>query len=168
MPKPLKPITSDAATRTWPRDHGPMLGHRVNSEGLRRRAIAPGHGAPKRVYIVFALHYCQPSAPKKALWIVAKATILARSRTALVWHDAPPPAYTRNGNSRSEFGFRAMLRRTAATFLRRSLWNLAGQACPECRQGDQRQHRFQHCGSDRPAALTLRDGRGIVFGDIPR
>src|SRR5581483_4309543 len=38
-----------AATRTWPRLHGRMLGHRVNSEGLRRRAIAPGGGASKRV-----------------------------------------------------------------------------------------------------------------------
>jgi hypothetical protein len=30
-----------------------MLGHRVNSEGLRGHAIALGGGAPKRGYIVF-------------------------------------------------------------------------------------------------------------------
>ena len=44
-----KPRILDAPTRTWPRLHGRMLGHRVNSEGLRRRAIAPSGGAPKRV-----------------------------------------------------------------------------------------------------------------------
>ena len=47
--QPDAPARSDVATRTWPRDHGPMLGHRVNSEGLRRRAIAPSGGAPKRM-----------------------------------------------------------------------------------------------------------------------
>ncbi len=57
--------TSDAATRTWPRDHGRMLGHRVNSEGLRRRTIALGGGAPKSVYIVFGSRDCQPSDMRK-------------------------------------------------------------------------------------------------------
>jgi hypothetical protein len=37
-----------------------MFGHRVNSEGLRRRTIAPRGGAPKRVYICFAYRFCQP------------------------------------------------------------------------------------------------------------
>jgi hypothetical protein len=64
VPKPLKPATSDAATRTWPRLHGRMLGHRVNSEGLRRHATARGDGAPKRTYIVFGRHNCQPSEPR--------------------------------------------------------------------------------------------------------
>jgi hypothetical protein len=41
------------------------FGHRVNSEGLRRRAIAPSGGASKRVYIVFALYFCQPSDTRK-------------------------------------------------------------------------------------------------------
>src|ERR1700684_3633558 len=41
-------------------EHGRMLGHRVNSEGLRGRAIALGGGAPKRVYIGFGCRYCQP------------------------------------------------------------------------------------------------------------
>src|SRR5215471_18314691 len=50
----------DAAARTWPREHGRMLGHRVNSEGLRRRAIAPSGGAPKRSYIGFGVGFCQP------------------------------------------------------------------------------------------------------------
>src|SRR5262249_51182135 len=50
----------DAAARTWPREHGRMLGHRVNSEGLRRRAIAPSGGAPKRPYIGFGAGFCQP------------------------------------------------------------------------------------------------------------
>ena len=41
----------DAAARTWPREHGRMLGHRVNSEGLRRRAIAPRRRrAEERIY----------------------------------------------------------------------------------------------------------------------
>lgn len=38
-----------------------MLGHRVNSEGLRGRAIALGGGAPKGTYIVFGRRGCQPS-----------------------------------------------------------------------------------------------------------
>jgi hypothetical protein len=41
------------------------FGHRVNSEGLRRRAIAPSGGASKGVYIVFALYFCQPSDTRK-------------------------------------------------------------------------------------------------------
>ena len=47
-----------------------MLGHRVNSEGLRGRTIALGGGAPKRVYIVFGDRDCQPSDMRiKPLWI---------------------------------------------------------------------------------------------------
>ena len=57
--------TFDAATRTWPREHGRMLGHRVNSEGLRRRAIAPSGGAPKTPYIGFDNRYCQPFGREK-------------------------------------------------------------------------------------------------------
>ena len=38
--------------------HGRMI-HRVNSEGLRGRAIALGSGAPKRPYIVFWPRACQ-------------------------------------------------------------------------------------------------------------
>jgi len=37
-----------------------MLGHRVNSEGLRGRANAPSGGAPKRTYIGFGDGFCQP------------------------------------------------------------------------------------------------------------
>jgi hypothetical protein len=37
-----------------------MFGHRVNSEGLRGRAIAPGGSAPKKGYIGFGRRFCQP------------------------------------------------------------------------------------------------------------
>jgi hypothetical protein len=37
-----------------------MFGHRVNSEGLRGRAIALGGSAPKKGYIGFGCGFCQP------------------------------------------------------------------------------------------------------------
>jgi hypothetical protein len=37
-----------------------MFGHRVNSEGLRGRAIALGGSAPKKGYIGFGRAFCQP------------------------------------------------------------------------------------------------------------
>jgi hypothetical protein len=42
-----------------------MLGHRVNSEGLRRRAIAPSGGAPKSFYIGCLSCFCQPCRREK-------------------------------------------------------------------------------------------------------
>jgi hypothetical protein len=69
-----KPAHSDAAARTWPRLNGRMLGHRVNSEGLRRRDTALSGSAPKRRYIVFGLRFCQPSDTRR---ITEKAAIFA-------------------------------------------------------------------------------------------
>ncbi len=55
-----------------------MLGHRVNSEGLRGRAIALGGGAPKRCYIVFGGRNCQPSDMRiRRLWIAERTAIFA-------------------------------------------------------------------------------------------
>jgi hypothetical protein len=133
-PKPLKPITSDAATRTWPRLYGRMLGHRVNSEGLRRRTIARGGGAPKRVYIVFALHYCQPSGSENM-----PCGPRETGNSCRVWRsDSRTAAPRQNAYAQREFAvqihpFGALLRRTAATFLRRS------SGCRLCRNGDKRQ-----------------------------
>jgi hypothetical protein len=73
-PEKPKARTSDAATRTWPRLNGRMLGHRVNSEGLRRRATALSGNAPKKRYIVFGLRFCQPSDTRR---IIEKAAIFA-------------------------------------------------------------------------------------------
>ena len=73
-PEKPKTRTSDAATRTWPRLNGRMLGHRVNSEGLRRRVTALSGSAPKRRYIVFGLRFCQPSETRR---IIEKAAIFA-------------------------------------------------------------------------------------------
>jgi len=72
-PEPRGSVSADAEKPAHPtrrrehghKEHGRMLGHRVNSEGLRGRAIALGGGAPKRCYIVFGLRYCQPSAAKR-------------------------------------------------------------------------------------------------------
>jgi hypothetical protein len=53
--------------------------HRVNSEGLRRRAIALSGGTPRTVYIVFGLGYCQRlRRGKSLLWIVNKAATFCR------------------------------------------------------------------------------------------
>ena len=43
--------TFDAGTRTWPREHGRLFGHRVNSEGLlKTRHRARRRRAEERVY----------------------------------------------------------------------------------------------------------------------
>jgi hypothetical protein len=100
-----------------------MLGHRVNSEGLRRHATALSGNAPKRRYIVFGLRFCQPSDTRR---ITEKAAIFAgfaeRRRSAVRGRC--------RGALRTGFMIRIrhlrMLRRTAATFLRRSLHNPVG------------------------------------------
>jgi hypothetical protein len=52
--KPPKP-----AHPTWPQDHGRMLVHRLDSEGLRRRAIAPKRRRAIGSYIGFHRQHCQ-------------------------------------------------------------------------------------------------------------
>jgi|GEM_PF-4288374 hypothetical protein len=59
-PAPEGSRAGDAPPSDMAIAHGRMI-HRVNSEGLRGRAIAPRGGAPKRPYIGFGAHYCQPS-----------------------------------------------------------------------------------------------------------
>jgi hypothetical protein len=133
--------TFDAAARTWPREHGRMLGHRVNSEGLRRRAIAPSGGAPKRPYIGFGPGYCQPfrrgrGAKNQSFCAVSRAsgTIPLVTFAHLAFHDATciatcagtrsatcPTTWAATGAAIWRLG--RTMRRTAATFLRRSLVN---------------------------------------------
>jgi hypothetical protein len=75
-----------------------MLGHRVNSEGLRGRAIARGGGAPKRGYIVFALSYCQPSGSENKPMDREKSAIpagLGESGSAVL---RQAKTHARNGN----------------------------------------------------------------------
>jgi hypothetical protein len=57
--KAQKPAPSTRG-REHGHEHGPMFGHRVNSEGLRGRAIALGGSAPKKGYIGFGRAFCQP------------------------------------------------------------------------------------------------------------
>jgi hypothetical protein len=57
--KAQKPAPSTRG-REHGHEHGPMFGHRVNSEGLRGRAIAPGGSAPKKGYIGSGRRFCQP------------------------------------------------------------------------------------------------------------
>jgi len=127
-PEPRGSVSADAEKPARPtrrrehghKEHGRMLGHRVNSEGLRGRAIALGGGAPKRCYIVFGLRYCQPSEAKRSAAVRGEsgnfcrflATIVVAAQTRLA---RPPTA----PNPRVH----APARRTAATFLRRSLHN---------------------------------------------
>jgi hypothetical protein len=99
-PKTTPPVETGAAdprTSDMAIAHGRMI-HRINSEGLRRRAIAPSGGAPKRSYIVFRGGGCQRlGKPKSTLWI------------------APAFAHSVSKTRHGEGGNR----RTAATFLRR-------------------------------------------------
>ena len=60
-------------------DHGRMLGHRVNSEGLRGRAIAPRRAARREgVYSLAWTALSTAAPPKSPLWIVGRK--LARKR----------------------------------------------------------------------------------------
>src|ERR1700681_1386724 len=90
-----------------------MLGHRENSEGLRRRAIAPGGGASRAAYIVLSHRPCQP---------------FGGCQTPC---EKPCGSWRNTGNFcrsyRTAKGRReGDLRRTAATFLRRSLGRRVG------------------------------------------
>jgi hypothetical protein len=58
-PAPKGSGAGDARTSDMAIAHGRMI-HRINSEGLRGRAIAPRGGASKRPYIGFSPRYCQP------------------------------------------------------------------------------------------------------------
>ena len=60
------PEPPKSAHPTWAIAHGRMI-HRLNSEGLRGRAIAPGGGASKRAYIVFGYGRCQRFDRQKAV-----------------------------------------------------------------------------------------------------
>ncbi len=114
----------DAATRTWPCLNGRMLGHRVNSEGLRRCAIAPSGGAPKRTYIGFGELYCQPFDTRKK-----------PCGSAEIGNFCPPAAWPHESLPRSSRARRqppkpvgaTVPRRTAATFLGRSWPHRSGR-----------------------------------------
>src|SRR5262249_53574767 len=112
----------------WPREHGRMLGHRVNSEGLRRRAIAPSGGAPKRPYIGFGAGFCQPfrgaeRLKKQSFFAVSGAR--AKGHTARRRCRFAIPTSLRGSAPEFCDVLRPIrrARRTAATFLRRSLVN---------------------------------------------
>src|SRR5271168_4029698 len=99
------------------------FGHRVNSEGLRRRDIAPSGGASKRVYIVFVLYFCQPSDTRKKACAAAIFDFFRAGR------GSPAAGLGKaliHAGSAAAAAFAMLLRRTAATFLRRSCTLLSG------------------------------------------
>jgi hypothetical protein len=159
VPKPLKPATSDAATRTWPRLHGRMLGHRVNSEGLRRRATARGGGAPKRTYIVFGRHNCQPSEPRNKPCGSRKSGNFCRlSRIGGEPRRGLAIALVETGLAAGirVFGHCcAALRPYSSAFFARS--------CRDVATRGKRQRHLRLPAFGHPVALTVGGGRGIVF-----
>jgi hypothetical protein len=127
--KAQKPAPSTRG-REHGHEHGPMFGHRVNSEGLRGRAIAPGGSAPKKGYIGFGRRFCQPfrgvkQAQKTWFCVVLRLCVYVGNAT---------PAFCDARRYPTSTLIRG-LRRTAATFLRRSLVNSLLS-----RRGGKRQH----------------------------
>ena len=120
--------SSDAATRTWPSRAWPDARSPCEQCGASQTRHSASGGAPKRVYIVFGCRYCQPAeCEKKTVVRGENGNSCRRSRArAAAWQctlagrDASPNR-----------GLRAMLRRTPATFLRRSLhsrvWDVANR-----------------------------------------
>ena len=101
--KPGRPKASHPTRRREPGHwtHGPMLGHRVNSEGLRGRAIAPSGGASGRVYIGFGRRHCQHCDDERIAWLLNTKVILRDSAQTRARkpakRDCEPPAAT-SGN----------------------------------------------------------------------
>jgi len=103
-------------------DHGRMLGHRVNSEGLRGRAIAPRRAARREgVYSLAWTALSTAAPPKSPLWIVGRT---------LAWKRARRNRRILAGNCGAANSRQATTPfrppapgpgRTAATFLKRSL-----------------------------------------------
>ena len=94
--------------------------HRVNSEGLRRRAIAPRRRRAKRAYIVFGYGPLSTACDVKIQPCESPAK---RGRFAAARRHAAP-GLAACASPAAESG---RLRRTAATFLRRSLHNRVGE-----------------------------------------
>ena len=147
-----------------------MLGHRVNSEGLRRRAIALGGGAPKRCYIVFGGRDCQPSDTTFLTADCRKGCsfcLTSRRHRG----DRPDPGQSQSrcpAMCRAEplgRGRHSTFRSHRAALRPHSSAVLGNSPIGGCRNEGKRQHHFKLCASTQ---LGLVDGPGTVEGIVSK
>jgi len=86
-PETRKPAHPTRRREHGHEEHGRMLGHRVNSEGLRRRAIAQAAARQRGLYSIRYPALSTIRWPRKPLWTAIIAAVSAGSGARAGWRD---------------------------------------------------------------------------------